>query len=169
MRGRCVGFLPHDHFMALLQTQALHSEDHPFQHTRQGVGEGDLGGHLLADHSISQRLPEGNSKKVRRVEPNLSRNKSKTANTEKRKKKSKTYFDGKIRCTEPEGGLVGQYLLGLTDSSRQGQHQSGLVHQLVLVLLVRQDPLNGLFCLKRIQAQYQAYLSAGLSFLLFCC
>lgn len=89
MRGRCVGFLPHDHFMALLQTQALHSEDHPFQHTRQGVGEGDLGGHLLADHSISQRLPEGNSKKVRRVEPNLSRNKSKTANTEKRKKNLK--------------------------------------------------------------------------------
>lgn len=87
----------------------------------------------------------------------------------KKEKKSKTYFDGKIRCTEPEGGLVGQYLLGLTDSSGQGQHQSGLVHQLVLVLLVRQDPLNGLFCLKRIRAQYQAYLSAGLSFLLFCC
>lgn len=72
MRGRCVVFLPHNHFVALLQTQALHSEDHSFQHTRQGVGEGDLGRHLLTDHGISQRLPEGNSKEVRRGEPNRS-------------------------------------------------------------------------------------------------
>lgn len=93
---------------------------------------------------------------------NVPRSKSKNADT-KNEKKSETYFDGKVRCTEPEGGLVGQYLLGLTDSSGQGQHQSGLVHQLVLVLLVRQDPLNGLLCLKKIQAHYQAYLSAGLS------
>lgn len=57
---RCLVFLPHDHFMALLQTQALHSEHHALQRPRQRVGEGDLGRHLLADHSVSQRLPGGN-------------------------------------------------------------------------------------------------------------
>lgn len=63
--------------------------------------------------------------------------------------KSKTYRDVEVRCTEPKGGLVGYHLLGLTDSSRQGQHQSGLIHQLVLVLLVGQHPVKGLFCVER--------------------
>lgn len=63
--------------------------------------------------------------------------------------KSKTYRDVEVGGAEPEGGLVGQHLLGLTDSSGQGQHQSSLIHQLVLVLLVWQHPLDGLFCVER--------------------
>lgn len=49
-------YLPHNHFMAPLQTQALHSEHHFLEHAWQGVGEGNLGCHLLTSYSFSQRL-----------------------------------------------------------------------------------------------------------------
>lgn len=42
--------------MAPLQTQALHSEHHSLEHTWQGVGEGNLGCHLLTSYSFSHRL-----------------------------------------------------------------------------------------------------------------
>lgn len=56
------------------------------------------------------------------------------------------YLDGEVGGAEPEGGLVGEHLLGLVDPPREGEHERGLVHQLVLVLLVRQHPLDGLLC-----------------------
>lgn len=48
--------LPHNHFMAPLQPQALHPEHHPFQQPRQRVGEGDLGRHFFTHDCFSQRL-----------------------------------------------------------------------------------------------------------------
>lgn len=56
------------------------------------------------------------------------------------------HLDGEVGGAEPEGGLVGEHLLGLVDPPREGEHECGLVHQLVLVLLVGQHPLDGLLC-----------------------
>jgi len=55
-------FLPNGHLVALLQAQALHPEHHFLQHTWQRVGEGNLGGHLLANDSFSHRLSGGQFK-----------------------------------------------------------------------------------------------------------
>lgn len=56
------------------------------------------------------------------------------------------YLQAEVRGPEPEAELGGQDLLGLIHSARQGQHQSRLVHQLVLVVLVLQSPLQSLNC-----------------------
>lgn len=50
---------PHDHLVASLQTQALHSEHHSLQQARQRVGEGDLGCHFLSHNGFSHGLLEG--------------------------------------------------------------------------------------------------------------
>lgn len=55
----------------------------------------------------------------------------------------KSYCDGDVRCAKPESCLVSQHLLRFSDSSTQGQHEGCLIHQLALVLLVGQDPVNG--------------------------
>ena len=62
---RCLIVLPNNNFVAFLQTQALHSENDSLQCSWQGVGEGDLGCHLLTNHGFSQRLPGRNSKLIR--------------------------------------------------------------------------------------------------------
>lgn len=59
--SKCFLHSPHDHLMAALQTQALHTEHHSLQHARQRVGEGNLGCHFLAHDGFSHGLP-GKSK-----------------------------------------------------------------------------------------------------------
>lgn len=54
-----------------------------------------------------------------------------------------------VRCAEAEAGLRSQHLLGLSDPTRHSQHQCCLIHQLVLVLLVGQDPVDCLHCVRR--------------------
>lgn len=44
---------PDNHFVTLLKSQALHSEQHSLQRARQRVGEGDLGWHLFTNHGFS--------------------------------------------------------------------------------------------------------------------
>lgn len=56
------------------------------------------------------------------------------------------YLNDEVRGAEAEAELSCQNLLCLTDPARQGQHQSSLVHKLVLVVLVLKDPLQVLHC-----------------------
>ena len=142
-------FLPYNYFMTLLKTQALHPEHHSLQCMGQGVREGNLGGHFLSNHCFSQRLP-GKTTGSYSTDFTVLRF-SNVYFTDEKKKESKlnskfqSYRDAKVRCTEPERCLAGKHLVSFSDFSRQGQHKCCLIHQLVLVLLEGQHPLNGLF------------------------
>lgn len=57
---------------------------------------------------------------------------------------SRTYSDGNVRGAQTEVELSGQNLLGFTNSSRQGEHQGRMVHQLILIHVVRKCPLQRL-------------------------
>lgn len=57
-----------------------------------------------------------------------------------------SHLNDEVRGAEAEAELSCQNLLCLTDPARQGQHQSSLVHKLVLVVLVLKDPLQVLHC-----------------------
>jgi len=56
------------------------------------------------------------------------------------------HLDNQVRSPEPEAELCCQDLLCLADPAREGQHQGGLVHQLVLVHLKRHAPLQSQHC-----------------------
>lgn len=144
--------LPDSDGMEISQPQSFHSDNHITQSTRQRIREGDLRSHLLAHIRLSDRLNE-----TFRIFTNpfcfnmeqYIQQKQYCGETNCTVVKSswgfwKSHLNVEIRRSEPKAGLIGQNLLGLTDPSRQSQHERGLIHQLVLILRVWQHPFNDL-------------------------
>ncbi len=134
-----VRLLPDSDGMEISQPQSFHSDNHITQSTRQRIREGDLRRHLLAHIRLSDRLNETFRIFTKQYcgEMNCTVVKSSWGFW-------KSHLNVEIRCSEPKAGLIGQNLLGLTDPSRQSQHERGLIHQLVLILRVWQHPFNDL-------------------------
>lgn len=117
----------------MLHSQSLDPEDDVLQHTGQWVLESDFDFQLFAHHSVTYRLRE-------RITHNC-------INTEGQYHQlssgvTQTHRDDEVRCAQSEVELFGQSLFGLSDPPREREHQSRLTLQLVLVVLIGQNPLQ---------------------------